>query len=391
MKLLTIIGTRPEAVKMAPILRALRAERGVTSRLCATGQHRSLCTEPLAFFGLGADVHLDLMVEGQSLSQLMSRAMARIDDLLGSERPDRILVHGDTTTALAAAQAASNRQIPISHIEAGLRTYNTAHPWPEENNRRQIDTLSDQLFAPTARAARNLAGEKVSGVVSVTGNSGIDALHLVIDRLAEDPVLRRRCDAQLPGHAADRPLIVATIHRRESIGDKVAGICAALAATAAAGRADIVIPVHPNPEIRHAVEAALGRAGGIHLLPPLSLPAMVRLMQRSDLILTDSGGVQEEAPTLGKPVLVLREVTERPEAVDAGLARLAGTSGERVLAEVEAALGRLAAAPVRAVVPNPYGDGRAAARIVAGLVGREAEPFDAAEETSARASLRLAG
>lgn len=391
MKLLTIIGTRPEAVKMAPVLRVLRARRDVTSLLCATGQHRGLCDEPLGFFGLGADFRLNLLEAGQSLNQLMARAIAGVDNLLASERPDRVVVHGDTGTALAAAQAAFNRQIPVSHVEAGLRTYNPAHPWPEETNRRSIDLIADQLFAPTARAARNLTEERVGGLVTVTGNSGIDALHLVIDRLAVDADLRRRSDAELPAYADDRPLVLATVHRRENIGEGVESICAALAAIAAKRLADIVVPVHPNPDIRAAVEARLGRRPGIQLLPPLSQPAMVRLMQRADLILTDSGGVQEEAPTFGKHVLVLREVTERPEAVNAGLAALIGTCPDRIVAEVEAALARIAATPVRPVVANPYGDGRASERIVAGLLGERVEPFETTHSASPAAPLRLAG
>ena len=390
MKLLTIIGTRPEAIKMAPVLKELRGRPGVVSLLCATGQHRTLCDRPLGFFGLSADFHLQLMAEGQSLNQLLVRAVARIDNLLASERPDRVIVHGDTTTALAAALAASGRKIPVSHVEAGLRTYDPAHPWPEEHNRRIVDTLADQLFAPTSRAARNLAEEKVGGLVTVTGNSGIDALHFVIDRLAADAQLRRSSDAELRTLSRDRPTILATVHRRENIGDGLEGICVALAEIARKGVADIMVPVHPNPDVRDTVEAALRKKPGVHLLAPLSLPAMVRLMQRADLILTDSGGVQEEAPSFGKTSLVLREATERPEAINAGLARLVGRCRERIVAEVEAALAHLAATPVRPVVPNPYGDGRAAPRVVAGLLGERVEPFDTAS-TPAAPPLRLAG
>jgi UDP-N-acetylglucosamine 2-epimerase (non-hydrolysing) len=392
MKLLTIIGTRPEAVKMAPVLRELRGRPATTSLLCATGQHRALCDEPLAFFGLRADFHLHLMEQGQSLNQLMARALAELDDLLTAERPDRVIVHGDTTTALTAALAAFNRRIPVAHVEAGLRTYDPAQPWPEENNRRAIDLIADQLFAPTVRAARNLAEEKAGGTVTVTGNSGVDALHRVMERLAGDPALRRSSDSQLPETSGGRPLILATFHRRENMGAGVRGICAALLEIAGRGIADVALPVHPNPAVSEAVRTQLGGRPGIHLLPPLSQPAMVRMMQRCDLILTDSGGLQEEAPTLGRHVLVLREVTERPEAVNAGLAQLTGTCPARIVAGAEAALARIAATPVRQVVPNPYGDGRAASRIVAGLLGEEAEPFDIAPAAlPTPAPLRLAG
>jgi UDP-N-acetylglucosamine 2-epimerase (non-hydrolysing) len=375
MKLLTIIGTRPEAVKMAPVLLSMRAHPGIRSLLCTTGQHSDLLDEPLSFFGIVPDFSLQLMDAGQSLGCLVARSMLAIDELLQKEMPDRVLVHGDTATSLAAAHAAFCRQIPVAHVEAGLRTYRHSNPWPEEQSRRTIDLIADRLFAPTAQAARNLADERVDGQVSITGNSGIDALHLVIDRLTRDPALRSDCDALLPD-TGDRPLILATVHRRESIGEGVAGICRALSGLAARGRGEVALPVHPNPA-GEQIRAALSGRSGIHLLPPLPLPAMVRLMQRSDLILTDSGGVQEEAPTLGKPVLVLREVTERPEGVHAGLARLTGTCPDRIIAEAEAALARVTASPLREVVPNPYGDGRAAGRIVAGLLGESVDRFAA--------------
>lgn len=392
MKLLTIIGTRPEAIKMAPVLMALAARRGVASRICATGQHRDLFDEPLRFFGLAADLNLGLMRPGQLHGALMARAMREIDAVLATERPDRVIVHGDTSTALAGARAASARGIPVSHIEAGLRTYRSDQPWPEENNRHEIDHLADQLFAPTALAARNLAEERLAGTVTVTGNSGIDALHFVLDRLAADELLRARCDAELPERAGEGPLILATVHRREAIGDRLDGICTALASIAFRGIARIVLPVHPNPAFRSRFEDWLGPIPGIHLVKPLSLPAMVRMMQRADLILTDSGGVQEEAPSLGKPVLVLRDVTERPEAVSAGLAVLAGTTPERIIAETQAALERIAAmrAPAWPVAQNPYGDGRAAMRIVAGLLGERVVPFESGLAAPSGAPLRLA-
>jgi UDP-N-acetylglucosamine 2-epimerase (non-hydrolysing) len=394
MKLLTIVGTRPEAVKMAPILRALNRRPGIQSLICSTGQHDGLFDTALSFFGLAADFPLTLRAPGQSITSLQCRVMQEVDALLVSQAPDRVIVHGDTSTAVAAAQAAANRKIPVSHVEAGLRTYRPDQPWPEENHRRTIDMLADQLFAPTELAAANLAAERVTGRVIVTGNSGVDALHFVLDRLEREPALRVAADAYLP--KSRKPLILLTVHRRESIGAGIGEICAAAVEIAGSGAAEIALPVHSNPAVRAEVEALLGGIAGIHLLPPLPPHAMVRLMQRADLILTDSGGIQEEAPTLGKPVLILREVTERPEAVEAGLARLVGTSRARIVQESIEALERIAAAPLRAVVENPYGDGRAAERVVAGLLGEEVAPFaptaataDTAA-TSPGAPLRLA-
>lgn len=390
MKLLTIVGTRPEAVKMAPVLRLLKGRAGIRSLLCSTGQHDGLFDTALAFFGLHADFPLNLRDANQSITALQCRVMAAVDALIVAEKPDRVLVHGDTTTALAAAEAAANRQIPISHVEAGLRTYRADQPWPEENHRRTIDILADQLFAPTALAAANLARERVTGQVIVSGNTGVDALHFALDQLARDRKLRAAADAFLPEANNGVPLILATVHRRESIGTGIRGICEALREIALSGVAEIALPVHSNPAVRADVEALLGGAPGVHLLPALPPHAMVRLMQRADLILTDSGGIQEEAPTLGKPVLILREVTERPEGVQAGLARLIGTCRDRIVQEARDALERIASAPLRAVVDNPYGDGRAAERVVAGLLGEEIEPFAAAATTSAGAPLRLA-
>lgn len=358
MRLLSIFGTRPEAVKMAPILRALAAEPGIDSRVCVTGQHRELLDGVLTVFGIVPDMDLDLMERGQTLSGLLARSVERIDAVLAEEAPDRILVQGDTTTAYAAALAAHHRRIPVAHVEAGLRTY-AAHPWPEEANRRGIALLADLHFAPTPGAAANLAAERIAGRVVVTGNSGIDALHLIV--------------AQLPLESASggRRQVLVTGHRRESFGAPFQAICAALRAIAQRGDVDILYPVHPNPNVLGPVTAALGGIAGIRLVPPLDLAPFVAAMRRADLILTDSGGVQEEAVTLGKPILVLRETTERPEGVAAGLARLVGTDPARIVAEANALLDN--PPPLR---PSAlYGDGRAAARIVDALLGREVDGF----------------
>ena len=389
MKLLTVIGTRPEAIKMAPVLRAVATCEYLKSRLCVTGQHRALLDQALTIFGLAPDIDLRLMSPDRSLNGFFARAMTALGRVLDEDAPDRVVVQGDTVSALAGALAAFQRRIPVSHIEAGLRTFDTANPWPEEGYRQTIDAIADQLFAPTAAAAANLCGA-VGKSVFVTGNSGVDAIYGILGRLSRDRKLRLAADAAVPALPADRPLLLATIHRRESFGEPLQQICAALARIAA-GHAHIVLPVHPNPEVAGPVRTALGNRVGITLLDPLPFPAMIRLMQRVDLILTDSGGVQEEAATLGKPALVLRTVTDRPEAVAAGLARLAGIATDAIIAAAEAELEQLRLRPLHAVSANPFGDGRAADRIVAGLIGRPFPPFEVAGTEPPPVPIRLVG
>ncbi len=389
MKLLTVIGTRPEAIKMAPVLRAFATCEHLNSRLCVTGQHRALLDQALTIFGLSPDIDLRVMSPDQSLNGFFARAMTALGRVLDEEAPDRVVVQGDTVSALAGALAAFQRRIPVAHIEAGLRTFDTDNPWPEEGYRQAIDAIADQLFAPTAAAAANLGGT-VGKSVHVTGNSGVDAIYGVLGRLSRDRRLRRAADAALPALPSDRPLLLATIHRRESFGEPLRQICAALARIAA-GRAHIVLPVHPNPEVAGPVRTALGNRAGITLLDPLPFPAMIRLMQRVDLVLTDSGGVQEEAATLGTPALVLRTVTDRPEAVAAGLARLAGTTTDAIIAATEAELEHLRLRPLHAVSANPFGDGHAAERIVAGLIGRPFLPFEVDGTEPPPVPIRLVG
>lgn len=378
MKLLAVIGTRPEAVKMAPLLLALRAEPEVDLRLCLSGQHRELIEPVLQLFGIEADVDLALMASGQSLNALAGRAIERLDAAFASIGPDRLLVHGDTTTAWAAAMAAFHRGIPVAHVEAGLRTYDLAQPFPEELNRRAVDLVADLLFAPTAGARENLDGERVPGTVFVTGNSGVDAIELMLRKLEAEETLRMAAETELPRLREGRRLLLVTGHRRESFGEGLRRICAAMAEVARRGDVDIVYPVHLNPEVKDPVEAALGSSENILLLPPLGYAPMVRLMQRADLILTDSGGIQEEAPSLGKPVLVTRATTERPEAVEAGMARLVGTDPGAIVAAVTEVLDSGAANAGFRSGPNPYGDGKASERIVAALLGRPFEAFGGA-------------
>lgn len=374
-RLMAVIGTRPEAVKMAPLLLALQAEPAVDIRLCLSGQHRELIDPVLRLFGLEADGDLKLMAAGQSLNALAGAAFERIDPLLAEIRPDRVLVHGDTTTAMSAALAAFHRGIPVAHVEAGLRTRDLAQPFPEEMNRRAIDLVADLLFAPTLGARRNLEAEQVAGKAFVTGNSGVDALLWATGRLETDEGLRRATDDELPSLREGRRLILVTGHRRESFGEGLRAICSALCELARRGDVDIVYPVHLNPEVKGPVEAALGHRENIRLLPPLGYLAMVRLMQRADLILTDSGGIQEEAPSFGKPVLVTRAATERPEAIEAGMARLVGTEARAVVAAVNEMLDAGSAGAGFRPGANPYGDGKASERMVAALLGRPVEEF----------------
>ncbi|MEK6296415.1 MAG: UDP-N-acetylglucosamine 2-epimerase (non-hydrolyzing) [Paraburkholderia tropica] len=376
MRILSIFGTRPEAIKMAPLVKRLEAEPGVQSVVCVTGQHQSMLQQVLDLFGIVPAHNLAAMTTNQTLNGLAARLFTGLDDVLAAEQPE--LVHGDTTTSMAGALAAFHRRIPVGHVEAGLRTGNLFEPWPEEMNRRVVDVVSDLLFAPTASSQANLDAEALTGRVVVTGNTVIDALRLMCERLDSDTAMRERIDAQFPflePEGEGRPLLLVTGHRRESFGAGFEHICAALAALAQTGKMQIVYPVHLNPNVRGPVLATLGNAPNVTLTDPLDYPEFVRLMQRAAIVLTDSGGVQEEAPALGKPVLVMRDVTERPEALAAGTVKLIGTDRvaiERAVLElVDDEEERRAFA--RRV--NPYGDGHASERIVAALVGKPFTPF----------------
>ncbi|HYI49212.1 MAG TPA: UDP-N-acetylglucosamine 2-epimerase (non-hydrolyzing) [Allosphingosinicella sp.] len=372
MKFLAVFGTRPEAVKIAPIIKTLQRESSVETRLCVTGQHRELLDAALDFFSLRPDFDLQVMAPEQALNALLAKLIERLDPVLVREQPDRVIVQGDTTTALAAALAAFHRGIPVAHVEAGLRTYRGGQPFPEEYNRRAIGLTADLHFAPTRAARDNLLTERLGGEVFVTGNSGIDSLDLVLARLDGDPVFRAGIDAALPPIRADRREILVTAHRRESLGAPFAAICAALATLGERPDVGILFPLHPHPVLRAAAETALRGLPNVHLLPPLGLPHFVRLMKRARLILTDSGGVQEEAVALGKSLLVLRDATERPEGVEAGAALRVGTDPARIL---HAAEHMLAAPPAPEVRSHLYGDGRAAERITAALLGRPVDEF----------------
>ncbi len=376
MKVLSIFGTRPEAIKMAPLVAALQSEPRIDSVVCVTGQHREMLDQVLALFELHAQHDLDIMVPNQTLNGLYARLISRVDGVLEAERPDCVLVHGDTSTASACALAAFHRRARIGHVEAGLRTGNLALPFPEEMNRRVVDAVGDWLFAPTAESRGNLLRENLAGRITVTGNTVIDALAATCAKLAAPGPLARELAARYAWLDPSRRLLLVTGHRRESFGEGFRNICAALAGLARRDDLQIVYPVHLNPQVRNVVMKELGGLGNVHLIEPLDYLDFVWFMQRAYLILTDSGGVQEEAPYLGKPVLVMREVTERPEAVRAGTVALVGTDTQRILAEVSRLLDdpELHAAYSRRI--NPYGNGRASRRIVDALCGRAVAEFD---------------
>lgn len=367
LKVLTVVGTRPEVIKMAPVVLALQQREGaVTSRVCATAQHREMLDEALARFGLAADHDLDLMTRGQTPSRVAAAVLQALPPVLAAERPDWVLVQGDTTTTTAAAMAAALAGIRVGYVESGLRTHDLRQPFPEELNRLLATRAATLHFAPTPLARRNLLAEGVPDrSIVVTGNTVTDALHATVAALDLDAGAHPFAD--LP---PDGRLVLVTAHRRENLGPPLTRICAALRGLVALDpRLHVVYPLHPRPEVREVVRGSLGGEPRIVLCDHLGHPALIRLMLRAELVLTDSGGMQEEAATLGRPVLVLREVTERPEAVEAGLARLVGTDPERILAAARSLLAREGPARRGARATQCYGDGRAAERIVAALLG----------------------
>ncbi|TDV72035.1 non-hydrolyzing UDP-N-acetylglucosamine 2-epimerase [Pseudomonas sp. LP_7_YM] len=375
LKVLSIFGTRPEAIKMAPLVKALAAEPGIDSRICITGQHQSMLQQVLDMFELKADYTLDVMTPGQTLNTLTAALYAAIDPVLEHVQPDKVLVHGDTTSAMVAAMSAFHRRIPVAHIEAGLRTGDIHQPWPEEMNRRCIDLISDYMFAPTEQSRRNVLGERLQGVSFVTGNTVIDALKITAERIDSNPQLRASLDSQFSFIDPSRKLLLVTGHRRENFGDGFIDICKALRTLASRDDIQIVYPVHLNPNVLGPVTEHLGDLPNVHLIKPLDYLSFIRLMQLAHVVLTDSGGVQEEAPSLGKPVLVMRDVTERPEAVAAGTVRLVGTDPDNIVRGVCALFDDEHLWRMASQSANPYGDGHACARIVDALMGRPVDEF----------------
>ena len=366
MKALCVFGTRPEAIKMAPLIHELRKYPARADvRVCVTGQHREMLDQVLRLFEIVPDHDLEIMRADQSLTEVTTAALTGLDALIASERPEWVVVQGDTTTAMAAALVAFYHRARIAHVEAGLRSWNLAHPFPEEANRRIADCLSNLHFAPTEAARQNLLREGIdAGTVLVTGNTVIDALHWVAGLPAPADL-----DVLTAANEVARVLLV-TAHRRESFGPGVEAICLALRDLAMryGDGVRVVYPVHLNPRVREPVHRILGDLGNVVLVPPLDYLRFVHLMKRAYLVLTDSGGIQEEAPGFGKPVLVLREVTERPEAVEAGTARVVGTSRARIVGAASRLLDDSAEYARMAHAAHPFGDGHAAQRIVAALL-----------------------
>ncbi|SAK72809.1 non-hydrolyzing UDP-N-acetylglucosamine 2-epimerase [Caballeronia ptereochthonis] len=368
-KLLFTFGTRPEAIKMAPLVKRLALDAGFECRVCVTGQHREMLDQVLALFDICPDFDLNIMRRGQDLYDVTAAILAGMRGVLATYRPDMVLVHGDTTTTMATTLAAFYQRIAVAHVEAGLRTGNLASPWPEEANRKLTGALASLHFAPTLRARDNLLAEGVRDeTIVVTGNTVIDALLQVRERLANDVELCALADRALPSFAPGRRLVLVTGHRRESFGGGFERICTALAQIAhASPDVDIVYPVHLNPNVREPVNRLLTGIANVHLVEPLDYLPFVRLMDRADVILTDSGGIQEEAPSLHKPVLVMRDTTERQEAVDAGVVKLVGTDARAIVDSVMHLLRDADAYAAMSRGANPYGDGRACDRIAAAL------------------------
>ncbi|MDW3780250.1 UDP-N-acetylglucosamine 2-epimerase (non-hydrolyzing) [Kluyvera cryocrescens] len=369
MKVLTVFGTRPEAIKMAPLVHALAKDPHFEAKVCVTAQHREMLDQVLNLFSIVPDYDLNIMSPGQGLTEITCRILQGLKPVLESFKPDVVLVHGDTTTTAAASLAAFYQRIPVGHVEAGLRTGDLYSPWPEEANRTLTGHLAMYHFAPTENSRQNLLRENLpDSRIFVTGNTVIDALFWVRDRVMNDEALRTELSERYPFLSNDKKMILVTGHRRESFGQGFEKICHALAEIAATNPdVQIVYPVHLNPNVSEPVNRILGHIDNVMLIDPQDYLPFVWLMNHAWLILTDSGGIQEEAPALGKPVLVMRETTERPEAVDAGTVRLVGTDSRRIVDEVTRLLRDEDEYQRMSRAHNPYGDGRACERILLAL------------------------
>lgn len=368
MKVMSVFGTRPEAIKMAPVVKMLEATESIESVVAVTAQHREMLDQVLELFSITPDFDLDLMKPGQNLTGITCGVLEGIAAVLEEVKPQLVLVHGDTTTTLATALAAYYQRIPVGHVEAGLRTHNIYSPWPEEINRKVAGTITRLHFAPTEKSRANLLSENVdSSHIYVTGNTVIDALLDIVAKLQVDEALSSSLD-DLLGIDPELRTILVTGHRRESFGSGFQRICDAIAALSQRGDVQIIYPLHLNPNVKGPVESSLGALERVKLIEPQDYLPFVHLMRRSDIILTDSGGVQEEAPSLGKPVLVMRETTERPEAVDAGTVKLVGTDTDLIVSQTTALLDDPLVYESMARAHNPYGDGQAAQRILEAIL-----------------------
>ncbi|MEJ7137275.1 non-hydrolyzing UDP-N-acetylglucosamine 2-epimerase [Amphibiibacter pelophylacis] len=363
-KILVVFGTRPEAIKMAPLVRELQKSDQLEVKVCVTAQHREMLDQVLQLFGIAPNYDLDLMRPGQTLTQLTCNILQGMESVFAQYKPDWVLVHGDTTTTLGCSLAAYYQKIRIAHVEAGLRTHNLYSPWPEEGNRQITGRLAQLHFAPTVQARDSLVREGIaSELIHITGNTVIDALHGVSQKLDEDAVLSQALAAQFDFLNSAKRLVLVTGHRRENFGAGFESICHALRDIASESGVQVVYPVHLNPNVQEPVQRILSGISNVHLIAPLDYLPFVYLMKRCYIILTDSGGIQEEAPFFGKPVLVMRDTTERPEAVEAGTVCLVGTDNHQITAQTKKLLSDQAAYDSMAHAHNPYGDGTACRRI----------------------------
>lgn len=369
LKIMTIFGTRPEAIKMAPVIKSLKTEATIETQICVTAQHRQMLDQVLDLFDIMTSYDLDIMKNDQDLTDITSSVLHELREVFRQAKPDRVVVHGDTATTMAASLAAYYQRIPVAHVEAGLRTDNIYSPWPEEINRRVASVIADLHFAPTDQAKANLVAESISpDKIEVTGNTVIDALFEVAAKIQNDQRLRDRLASQFPFLSKDKRFILVTGHRRENFGAGFEQICKALQRLSEIEDVQIVYPVHLNPNVREPVSRILQHSKDVHLIEPLDYLPFVYLMSRAYLVLTDSGGVQEEAPSLGKPVLVMRDNTERPEAVEAGTVKLVGANSINIIAACRELLEDNHLYQAMSQSHNPYGDGKAARKIVNRLI-----------------------
>ncbi|EJL6979300.1 UDP-N-acetylglucosamine 2-epimerase (non-hydrolyzing) [Vibrio cholerae] len=368
-KILTVFGTRPEAIKMAPLVHALVADERFEAKVCVTAQHREMLDQVLELFEITPDYDLNLMKAGQTLNEVTARILLELKPVLQEFKPDVVLVHGDTATTFAASLAAYYEQIVVGHVEAGLRTGNIYSPWPEEANRKLTGALTKYHFAPTETSQQNLLQENYAAEnIFVTGNTVIDALLMVKEKIEQDADLKATLASQFPYLDESKKLILVTGHRRESFGGGFERICEALAQTAKQHpEVQILYPMHLNPNVREPVNRILGSVENVLLIEPQQYLPFIYLMDRAHIILTDSGGIQEEAPSLGKPVLVMRDTTERPEAVAAGTVKLVGTDVETIVTNLNNLLTDTSAYQAMSFAHNPYGDGKACQRILDSL------------------------
>ena len=367
-KIMIVFGTRPEAIKMAPLIKEIKNYAALELRVCITGQHREMLDQVLKLFEIIPDYDLALMSPGQTLTELTGKVIAGMERVFEDWRPELVLVHGDTTTTFAASLAAYYQKIAVYHVEAGLRTHDIYSPWPEELNRRMVGAIAAVHFAPTQKAAQNLMTENIATeCINITGNTVIDALLEVNQKIESDVALKSSISKQFPFLDKTKRLVLVTAHRRENFGAGFESICNAISAISKRNDVQIVYPVHLNPSVQEPVYRILGNNPNVHLIAPQDYLPFIFLMSSSYIILTDSGGIQEEAPSLGKPVLVLRDNTERPEAVHAGTVILVGTEEDKIVKSVENLLDNIDFYNQMSVASNPYGDGNAAKRIVATL------------------------